>query len=424
MKLFYIAKRNLGRNRRRTILSGLCIAFAVISSSFLIGFMDGFVNDVKKNAINYATGNILVQNQKYEENKIFNPIQFNIDHTPSVIRELEELEGVSRVSPRISMPGQIYPGNETKTQYFATGIGVDFTRESENLGLKEGALVGEIPIAGERQAIIGKKLADEIGVKEGDSFTLWTRTAALGSNAMTFTITGIFYPTLNTVSKQNFFTPLEDAQRLMKMSSLGRNSERVQDLLIFLDKGVDETTMKPVIQESLAQLKSQGVVNFDSTLTSWDEYTVMGYMLTIASLEGYLFSFILLLLGTSVMISSMHMSVNERLREIGVLRAMGMKATEIRTLFFQEGFWLSLNASLIGLILGIFVTWVMSLVGINFGLEEIEAGMSSIIYLVVKPISTLVIALLCIFVGTTTSYLSVAKVTKIKVIDAINEKRR
>lgn len=424
MTLFKLASRNVKRNLRRSILSGSCITISIIVISFFMAFMNGMKKDLTDNTINYAAGEIRIRNLEFAENERFNPIQFNIDHADNVVASLEKLEGVKTILPRIYLPGQPYIASE-KSNHSMIGIGIDFAKETPYLGLDKGALIeGELPSSGKRQAMIGSILATDLGLKVGDSFTLLVQTASLGSNAMTFNVSGIFNFPLGEQNKNYFYTSLADAQKLMKMEALYGRSSRVQELLVHKNEGVVDAQLTSSLATTLQQMKEKGEVNFDAEILPWQKIATLGAVLPLFDIQSYFFLVIFLLLGSSVMISSMNMTVYERMNEIGILRAMGMTAKNVRRLFFNEGFIISLYSSVIGLIIGIFLAVLTSKSGINLGLDSTDLGISNFIYPQLDLPITFMIAFLSTLIAVLTSYIAIKRVAKIKVINAINAREK
>ena len=64
MKLLTMAFRNIFRNKRRSVLSGVAILVATASIILLFGFIDGIKDDMKRNIVNFYLGQIRIRNAK------------------------------------------------------------------------------------------------------------------------------------------------------------------------------------------------------------------------------------------------------------------------------------------------------------------------------------------------------------------------
>jgi ABC-type lipoprotein release transport system permease subunit len=108
MKLRKIAFRNVLRNKRRSILSGVAIAIAAMMITVLLSLYAGIGKDMKDNVFSYFTGHIRIRHNDYDENEEMIPLQFGIDKYNTIIARTENIDTVRAVTPRIQFGTALY----------------------------------------------------------------------------------------------------------------------------------------------------------------------------------------------------------------------------------------------------------------------------------------------------------------------------
>ncbi len=101
MKLYEIAFRNILRNKRRSILSGIAIAASAMVIVMLVSLYAGLGDDLKNNVYNYLTGHIRMRHNEYDANEDLNPLHLGIDDYKAVLFGLNQLDDIEAVNPRI-----------------------------------------------------------------------------------------------------------------------------------------------------------------------------------------------------------------------------------------------------------------------------------------------------------------------------------
>ncbi len=108
MKLYQIAFRNVLRNKRRSVLSGVAIAISALIIVFFYGFINGMMDDVKKNTFEYVSGHIKVVNKDYGKNTGSLPVNLGVERYAEALEGIEELPGVIAATPRIMFGTMIF----------------------------------------------------------------------------------------------------------------------------------------------------------------------------------------------------------------------------------------------------------------------------------------------------------------------------
>ncbi len=208
MILSGIAFRNILRNRRRSILSGSAIAVAAASIVFLFALLEGMKVDLAENIQTFYTGTVRIMNIDYEKNKKLNPIHLTVENPEKITEIINGMGRNIQISERITFPSRIYIGND---YYNSMGMAVKFPDEISFQKIESILSKGRFPEKG-REVLLGAKLAAKMGIGVGDKITALASTAGRGSNAMTFTVTGLAVFPLLEMTNSFFLIPLKQGR--------------------------------------------------------------------------------------------------------------------------------------------------------------------------------------------------------------------
>lgn len=405
MNVYQVAMRNVLRNKRRSILSGVAIMVASMSIVLLFAFIGGMKQDMRNNLTTYYTGDIRIRNAQFEEYERYNPVHLTVNESEiaSVLNQFEEVESYV---PRIRFPSSFYINSGMQG---AVGIGADFEKEADfqqlDLILKEGRL----PAEGEYEMLLGAVLARDLGLELGDSVTVMSTTSARGTNAITLKVVGLASFPVASLNTQFFWIDIDTARYFLRM---GENE--THEMLLRSDGDIDSTAsaiQKAVLESTGTEVESK----------SFSQINDLYSMLSIAENVYYIFTAIFLFLGSTVIINTTMMVIYERMREIGTLAALGMKGKELIRLFFFEGLIISTIASILGVIAGSLISLYLSKVGINFtdAMSGIDMEISSILYPQFAPITAVWIFIYSLAVTAVATFIPSRKASRIEVVEAL-----
>ena len=408
MKLSGIAFRNILRNKRRSLLSGSAIAVAAASIVFLFALLEGMKVDLAENIQTFYTGTVRIMNKDYEKNRKLNPIHLTVEDPDRITKIIREIKRQAEISERITFPSRIYIGND---YYNAMGMAVRFPEEIAFQKIENILSEGRFPDKG-REVLLGAKLASKMNVGVGDKITALASTASRGSNAMTFEVTGLAVFPLHELTNTFFMIPLETGQKFLKM----RNE--VKEILVKYDETSDEEG-RLFADQIYREAAEKGIEDIESAY--WKDRNETFAMIEVADKIYMIFAFFFLLLGCSVVINTTMMVIYERTREIGMMKALGMKDSNIVRLFFLESFFIGLLASLAGVLTGAGISLVLNRTGINFQemMEDIDFEVSTILYPVPTFKYGIIIFLYSSFIASISTFIPTLRANKIKTIDAL-----
>ena len=346
--LFKMAWRNIWRHTRRTVIIVLAMSLTLALMMWYDGLVNGWTDAIYGNAVKVLGGNIQVHAEGYREAANSNPL-FPLADPQAVIKAAEANPLVLAATQRIKTGGLV----TSREGAFAVGIvGVEPKKEIKvniiGQNVKEGRNLTSDDLD---SVLIGKGLADAMGVKVGDRITMVGSSQHEQMRQRTMTIVGIYDLGLADMEKQDVYISLLEAQTLY-----GVNGST--EVAIFLSKLGQESsvinTMKPVLPGYEIESFQANYPDLASTINT--KTGVMNF-----------FSVIIIAIAGIGILNLLLMAVYERTREIGVLGAMGLKPRQISLLFILEGTIIGLVGAAAGVILGLAINGYLMKVGLDFG---------------------------------------------------------
>ncbi|MCK6566634.1 MAG: ABC transporter permease [Chloroflexi bacterium] len=347
MNYFKMAYRNLGRHRRRSILSGLALALGTTLLMFIAAFFTGEMRSSMETTLRLNTGHIQVQNADYDPDKLSVAWEYLIENPDQTAAQIGSLDPVHVATPRLAASGIVSVRDES------AGVQImGIVPESEaNDPYRDGIVSGEFITADDREGIlIGLPLADSLNLKAGDSINLLINTSDGDVDEQQFTIRGIFTTGTSAWDKGIVFLPLAKAQTFAR-------AENHASMIFVLLKDREQA------DEVAASIQGEGI-----KVKTWTEMNELLVMVEDFS-NAYLAVINLIVLGVTatVIVNTLLMSVFERTREIGVLSAIGMKGRQVIALFLAEAFLLAVSGVGAGSLAGWALSAYFAKVGVYFG---------------------------------------------------------
>lgn len=398
-----IAARSVFRNKRRTIITLLSIIFGCVAIIVFGGFVDYSMWGLRESTIHSRLGHLQVYRAGYSEKGGTNPLAYTIEDYPRIRSIIEDEDHVDFVTSRLEFSGLI-AGAENSV--ICVGKGVEPEKERE-LGLTVSIVEGK-DLTSERleEGIIGKGLAEGLGVNIDDYLTILTSTAEGALNAVDLKLRGIFRTGVKEYDDVAVMVPMELAKALLY-------TENVQSIVVVLDK----TENTDLVADNLR--KEFGQANLDLEIKTWSDLATFYHQ--VVQLYGGIFWVVRLIILIIVIFSianTMTMSVFERMREIGTIRAMGTKRRGVLSLFLMEGLILGALGGALGLAFGIIAAKLISIKGIYIPPPPtMTEGYTALINIVPKDL----IFAFSLAVGTSlvSSIYPAFKAARLKVVDAL-----
>ncbi len=338
MKWLKFAAQNALRNRRRSlvtvIIAGVATASVLIGGGFALFTYEGL-----KEVSARDSGHIIVAHQDYFDKEEDTPLQYGLADPQALRRELEQNAKVRIALPRLRFTGLISNGDKS-TIY--VGMGVDpsgeFVARGPFLSVKRGNTLSTRPKADDLpEAMLGTDLARLLKADVGSVLTVLGTTTEGSLNALDVRVQGLYTVGVPDLDKRSLIVALPTAQSLLR-------SQRVSELSLYLTR-TDDT---PVVAAALTpKLRGYAVRTWRDQAYFYD--AVRQLYNRIFGMLGVVIS----LLVFFAVSNTVSMSVVERTREIGTLRAMGTLPREIVRNFLLEAGVLGGSGILLGMLLSI-----------------------------------------------------------------------
>lgn len=405
-KILRTALKNIKRNMRRSILSGVAIGVASMSIVVLFSLIAGMKADMAYNLQTYYTGEVRVRNARYDQYEKYNPIHLTVNWE-SARRVLAEDENIEKFVPRTTFPSSIYIEG---TNFGALGVGADFRLEREYQDLDSVVKDGRVPESGKNEMLMGAVLARDLDLQIGDSVTVLATTAARGTNAVTLEIVGLAAFPVGNLNSKFYWIPHDVAQYFLRMNG------GVQEVLVDLKEGIDVKTAVNTIDRKLS-----AETGAEYEVKAWTDINETYGFLHIAQIMYNIIAGFFFVLGSTVIINTTMMVIFERMREIGTLSAMGMHGSELTRMFFLEGAFISAVGSAIGVGIGIALTLYLGQVGMDFtdAMQGVEFEVSSVMYPRLNVMTAIIVYLYSIAIATLATLIPSRRAGKIEPVEAL-----
>lgn len=356
MELFAIALRNVFRNPRRTALNILAIGIGVMIILTMKGWVGGFGTAAYQTTIDLDTAHVQVIQKDYQDEARRLPLDLRIRDWPAVRDALSGLPGVAGIGARLDFAAGVSNG---ETSLNAVVRGVDPEGEAKTNTIASQIIEGSY-FTGEDQVLLGSGLAKKLGLKAGDHMFLTAINQYGAKNFVDASVAGIFTSGYGVFDDGVVYLPLKKAQDTLALGP----GDATRVVVRFDDLNNLDQNLKAVTQAleakglgAAAGLKAHSWKIFAKSLVDNLEsrIRILSFMLGI-----------LVLLVAVGILNSMSMAVQERFREIGTLRAIGMNRRKLSRLFLIEGFSLGMAGGLAGLAGAAVLAWL----GLTFGIDS------------------------------------------------------
>jgi putative ABC transport system permease protein len=411
MNIWKMAIRNLGRNRRRSFLAVLSVFIAITLVVFMDGLISGVVDSLARNFTKNETGQVNVTTTEYRQRERFMPASAALRDSDAVVSAIRSTPGLSdrlvQVTPRALIGVVLSSGSATKA---ARCIAGDPQAEKSMLMLDRALLPGSSYLDARGTAVMGKKLADNLGLKTGDTLKVIAEKADYGMGFKKFRISGLFRTGLDTFDGSTFLVSLSDARELL---GLGTGASEV---LVMLKDYREADRAAKLIASHLAAAGLGGL-----SVQSWTSLGDIASLITFTRNIYFWGEIIVALLGAFIIANIVMMVVLERKREIGILMSMGMERPRILALFLVEGVFLGAIGSAAGVIVGTSLNLLLGIKGLDLTKTISGAGipLDNVIYPAVHPANVAWLFFVGIAVAVVMSYLPSRAASRMDPIDAI-----
>ena len=311
-----MAWRNIERNLRRSLITVFAIALGLAALLFLWGFNDGVHNNMMRNLQQVIVGSVQIHaTDFFKRPKLTRDIRNISDITPV----LDEL-GIERRALRLRSFA-LAAGVETSRGLMKLGLNAD--QEAETTRIAGKVTKGRFVRADDGNAcVLGATTAENLKVKLGDDVILLAEDRYGSLAAEKFELVGIIESGEMGIDRGLVIVPMKFMQQMLGMD--GRYSEVVLQL--------DKSQLEPITTALRTRLEPLGY----EVLRWYDMYPVMKEWVDLENGFYYIFLSIVLLIVAAGVMNTVLMSMLERIREFGVMMALGCGRIRIASLVLLE----------------------------------------------------------------------------------------
>jgi len=320
---YSIAKRFLWSGKSQTILIILGIAIGVSVQVFIGSLIRGLQDDLVNSTIG-SSSQITITHEDDRE---------PIDDYMSRITTLESSDiPFTAMSETINLNGSLVNADDSKPTLLR---GFDFTKANEIYGFEDALTEGRLPES-DNEITMGLLLAETIGLGVGDNITFTTPTAA----GRSLEIVGLFDFNVKSVNETWSLTTLNTVRTLK-----GFSSNQIDAIETQIDDVFEAETYSLTLEDILAE---------DLSVSNWmqENAELLSGLngQSISSLMIQIFVMVSVVLGIS---SVLAITVLQKSRQIGILKAMGITDKDASLIFLSEGLILGLIGAVFGVLLGL-----------------------------------------------------------------------
>ncbi len=334
-----------------TFVSTLAIALGVSSLIVVLSVMNGFEAEIEERVIRLSS-HITIQSDQ------------PISQWKSIANELEQFSEIEHTLPFVEAKGII-----SKTGEESTGV--------EILGINPADKIFfgiQLVDLSNGELILGRGLALQLNLKAGDRVLLTVpRISPQGKisfpDSQYFNVQKIVEFGLQRYDSTQVMMHQEDASSLLGLGNA------VNGVAVELDNVYQAKTMVKKIENSLKK-----IIGLEFTVTDWSkENQALFDAIVIEKIIMSVLLFMIVLIATFNVIVMLSMSVDDKKRDIAILKSIGFTSKDLTHIFFIQGLLSVLLGILFGVLFGISVLmnldsfeWIIRYL---FGFEFLPAGL-------------------------------------------------
>jgi len=364
-----LAWRNLFRNRRRTAIAGTAIGIGLAALIFTDAMMIGMADHLIHSATASFMGEAQIHRANYRESR---EVSETIEDAGKLLNNLSADPRVADFSSRCLGTGTIASPSEIRPVLM---LGVLPGAESRVSQFDDTLQAGTFLAGGERDLVLGARLAELIHVELGDRVVLTVAMSGSGElSQQLFRVSGIY-----RFGTREMDDGMVLVQQRVLQSMLGLEGQIHEIAINFADRSVVEREDNPFY----AAYSGDGndAVGWQTLMP---QLAVGLQMIDLSMLIVGLILFGVVSLG---IVNTLFMSIYERMFEFGVLRAVGTRPWHVARLIVLEAGVLAVLSIILGVILGGLITWWVAHTGIDYrGIEMLGVTLREMIYPRLMPV--------------------------------------
>ena len=332
--LLSLSWKNIWRNRTRSLVIIFAIVFGIIGGVGFVAFFNGLIFQRIELAIGNEVSNIQIHNAQFQSNKEIND---TIPNVKSITAILDTCKKIKAYSARLKCVAMINSANSGEGIMLS---GIEPDKEKAVTNIFRCIVEGNFFESNKKNGIvIGQRLADKLKIKLKSKVVITMQTSSGNITTAAFKVIGI-YKTSNSV----FDTRNAYVNKNLLAQVLGFDSLVCHEIAISV---YNDKTSELLSKSISSKLHSRQI-----TVQYWKEMMPeLSIFTDVAEYMLYIFMTIIFLALSFGIINTMLMAVLERVKEIGMLMAIGMNKIKIFKMIMLETILLMLTGSVLGMVL-------------------------------------------------------------------------
>jgi putative ABC transport system permease protein len=401
--LLSLSWKNIWRNKTRSLVIIFAIVFGVIGGVGFTAFYNGMIYQRINAAIGNEVSNIQIHNLHFLENREINDTITNI---AGLLPILDTCKHINAYSVRIKTLAMVNSANSSNGIML---LGINPILEKKVTGIFKFVKQGQYLDSCKKNSIlIGEKLASNLKIKLRSKVVVTLQNSSGDITSAAFKVAGIYNSGNSGFDGRIAYVKYEDLA-----SIVGFKPGKAHEIAITL---VNDQSTDSLHAKLVAAMPGYSV-------QSWKEIMPeLGLMTDSSQYMLFIFMTIIFLALSFGIINTMLMAVLDRVREIGMLMAIGMSKLRIFMMITFETILLMLTGSGLGLILSYLVVEFFKIYGIDlstFSTGLSDMGFSSIVYPFIETSAYIQIVIMVIITGILSSIIPARKALKLNPSEAI-----
>ncbi len=402
---FQLAWRNIWRNPRRTMVILLAVIIGVWSMILLGALSRGMIVNMLENGISTLTGDIQVHQKGYRDD-------------PSVEKRMGDISMLENIFKKVLPPGAAWSprvrvnaiASNARHSSGITLVGIDPSMEANVSFIGQAVSEGRYLKSMEKNGVIvGRALLDKFESRIGKKLVFMSQDTDNEIASRAFRIVGVFKADMQATEKQFAFVNISSARKMLK---LGKGISEVSIVLPGHDNlaGIADN-LKEVLPETDFEVHTwRELLPFlTAYLTIFDDFMYIWFLVTFIAM------------GFGIVNTTL-MAVFERMKEFGLLKALGMKPWWIIREVLLESFFLLIIGIVAGNILAYICVWALSGSGIDISALAAGAeyfGMPRVIFPVIALQDVIVANMTVLILGLLVCIYPAAKAARFTAVEAM-----
>ncbi|MFO7874014.1 MAG: FtsX-like permease family protein [Bacteroidales bacterium] len=400
-----IAWRNVWRNKLRSLVVIIAITLGIFAGVFATAFMKGMADHRINSAIESETSHMQLHHKDYRQK---DKLALYIPAADKKLEKIRSLNEVKSASNRLKVDCMISAAG-TASGAKVLGIHPEEEKKVTDIhgNIVKGSYFEDIPDR-VKPLVLGKKMAEKLNAQLRSRIVINLTNIHGNPTSAGFRVTGIYDTDNANYDGLHAFVRYQDL-----LEATGMKQGIGHEIAVYL-KHNDQ--VQPV-QRKLRKMFQQ------TEVATWKELSPdLSYLSSVMDQYTYIIIIIILLALCFGIINTMLMAVLERVKELGMLMAIGMNRRRVFLMIMTESVLLSLTGGVSGILIGWAITRLTGATGIDMSMyaEGLQAmGWSTIIYPDIGIDTLIRITFLVIVTGILSSIYPAIKALKLNPADSL-----